>query len=71
MILQQQRPKTKFVTYKRESVFPPDGPKGTGDNRSNGQWLQYDKSKCPVSAADWNSLRFVHKENLGYIKWPE
>lgn len=71
VILQQQRPKTKFVTYKRESVFPPDGPKGSGDNRTNGQWLQYDKNKCPLSAADWNALRFIHKENLGFINWPE
>ncbi|XP_026273148.1 proteasome activator complex subunit 4 [Frankliniella occidentalis] len=71
MILQQQKQETKFVTLKCSSVFPPDGPKGTGDNRKNGSWLQYDVSVCPSSNKDWDGLNFIHKEHLGYIKWPE
>ena len=70
-ILQQQRQKTKVVSLKRESVFPCDGPEGTGDSQTNGLWLQYDKNRCPSSEADWQKQRFIHKENIGYLQWPK
>ncbi|KAJ1523444.1 hypothetical protein ONE63_001302 [Megalurothrips usitatus] len=71
VILQQQRPKTKYDTVQRETVFPPNGPKGIGDNHANELWLQYDVNRCPSTDADYEKLKFIHNENLGYIKWPE
>lgn len=59
------------MTIKCDQMFPPDGLKGTGDNRPHAMWLQYDVNKCPSSEAGWQEMKFVHKESLGYMKWPE
>ena len=40
-------------------------------NRSDNQWLQYNKENWPNTEEQWNQPNFVHKTHFGYYHWPE
>lgn len=40
-------------------------------NRLDNKWIQYDRQKRPLTVAEWNETRYLHKQYYGYWAWPQ
>ncbi len=55
--------------FRKYNIFPGKIPVVPGDRPDN-EFMVYDPSRAPKTAAEWDEPRYIHKTHWGFYTWP-
>lgn len=67
----QHHKKIKIDPYSISGETPLDSDKIIPGCRKDNHWMQYNSKTRPQDAAEWDKVRYMHKQYHGYYTWPK
>lgn len=61
--------KVEIDTYQMLNCQPND--RMVPGERPDNQWLMYNREKIPKTNEEWEKLKFMHNQSVGYYTWPK